>query len=810
AASDGTYTLAARFNDSGSSIAVPRQPFTVEATHPETGVISAPASGDFTGGGPSATQDLVFSATGLVSGTVARLDGTVASAGTVRLSGGSLLSDLTTTIDIDGGYLFAGLPPATYTLVATIPTGVTGTASATVAAGQETVADITLVPAGTVRGIVRTGGGDPAVDVRVDLLGADPNRAASNRETRTDTAGEYVFPDVPLGTYDVRATEPSTGLATVASVEVFEEMTTTQDLDLVAVGSVVVDATFTDASVAALAPVQIRRDPIGTFFASVGSTDFQGRLVIEAVPLGAYTVRVIHPANPLITSEVSGAITAHAEEASVPVVLAIDQPPTVALVSPMAGDEFLDGATVALAADAMDDVLLQRVDFLVDGEVVASDGDAPYTADVVLTAPDVRSPRSLQAVALDNGGNSTPSAAVAVTVIEDLEPPTVTVTAPADGVSVIEGTSVSVQATAADNVAVDRVELLANGGAFATDASSPYGSTFAIPADYADAGPTNLELGARAFDRAGLSSVDAVNLTVVPDEPPTIELTASPPDLSDAIEGETVTFTATATDDIDADVDLFVDGELRQTRTGAPFTFLYTVPSLGSVVNPIEVVLVARDTQNQTASTAPIRLNVVADTPPTVTLTAPVAADEIVEGTLFTISADATDDLGVTRVDFQVDGQVVGFDTTAPYSIQVRLDSGADLETVTIGAVAADTIGQIGSDALDIIRRDDTVPPAISISSPSPGAIFSVGPSDVAILIDTSGSAGNSCGADIDDDGATDNILKCEIFAAKALLDFLDPVDTQVTVIDFSSSAIVTWVSTGSRKSSSALAAKIS
>ncbi|MEO1065670.1 MAG: Ig-like domain-containing protein, partial [Actinomycetota bacterium] len=171
-----------------------------------------------------------------------------------------------------------------------------------------------------------------------------------------------------------------------------------------------------------------------------------------------------------------------------------------------------------------------------------------------------------------------------VTVIEDLVPPTVTVTAPADGVSVIEGTTVSVQATAADNVAVDRVELLANGGAFATDPSSPYGSTFAIPADYADAGPTNLELGARAFDRAGLSSVDAVNLTVVPDEPPTIELTASPPDLSDVIEGETVTFTATATDDIDVDVDLFVDGELRQTRTGAPFTFLYTVPDLGSVV----------------------------------------------------------------------------------------------------------------------------------------------------------------------------------------------------------------------------------
>jgi len=782
----GFYSLASRFNNSGSSISVPRQAFMVEATHPVTRVISSPFLGDFPGGVSPAVQDVVFSGTGLITGTVRRPDGTVASAGTVRLTGDVLLGSFTSPIAIDGRYRFAGLPPATYNLVATIPTGVTGTTSATVVAGQETVADITLVPTGTVRGVVRTGGGDPAVNVRVDLLGTE-----LSRNVRTDTAGEYVFPDVPLATYTVRATEPATGLRTSATVEVFEEQTTFQDLDLIAIGSVIVEATFSDGGLAVQAPVQIRRDALGTFFASVGSTDFQGRLTIPTVPLGGFTVRVLHPSNPLAVGEASGAITTHGEELTVPVVVPVDDPPTVSLTAPAPGSEFLDGTAVNLIADALDDFGVSRVDFLVDGEVVATDTTAPYLVNVPLSVPPVGDERTLTATAFDNGGNSTVSAPVTVRVIQDLEPPQVVLTAPADGASFIEGTSILLQATASDNVAVDRVEFAAAAQVFASDPVPPYAATFNIPVDFADAGPTVLELRATAFDRAGLSSFSAANVTIVPDEPPTINVTAAPPDLSDVIEGETVTFSATATDDLGVVVDLLVDGELRQTRSNAPFTFLFTAPPLNTVVNPIEVVLVARDTQGQTTAAPPVRLNVVADMPPTVTITAPAAGTEIVEGSLVTVTADSTDDLGVTRVEFRVDGVTVGTDSVAPYRAQFRLASGADLSAVQIQAIAFDTAEQSGVDQISIVRRDDTVPPSVTISSPSEGSIFSVGPSDVAIVIDTSGSTGGSCGADIDGDTVIDTILKCEIFAAKELLNFLDPADTQVAVIDFQSSAIV-------------------
>ena len=715
-----------------------------------------------------------------------RPDGTVASAGTVRLTGDVLLGTFTAVIAIDGRYGFAGLPPATYNLVATIPTGVTGSTSATVTAGQVTIADITLVPAGVVAGAVRTGGGSPAVNVRVELLGTNPQRVVFS-----DTAGEYVIPDVPVGSYTVRAIEPATGLPTSAVVAILEDQTTTQDLDLIAVGSVVVEATYPDGSLAVQAPVQIQRDALGGFFASVGNTDFQGSRTIAAVPAGGFTVRVLNPANSLARAEVSGTITTHAEIQTLAVVVPVDDPPTVALTAPAAGSVFLEGTAVTLAADAADDFGISRVEFLLDGELVGTDVFVPFAVTVPLPAPPVGELRTLSARAVDNGGNATLSPPVEVSVVQDTTPPVVDITAPAAGASFIEGTSLSMQATASDNVAVDRVELAAGGAVFQVDANAPYAGTFAIPDDFADAGPTPLSLAATAFDRAGLSANASLAVTIVPDEPPTISLDTAPADGSDVIEGTNVFFLASASDDVGVSVDLFLDGALLQTRSSAPFGFTLTAPPLASTTNPIQVVLTARDTQGQTASTPPVSLNVVDDAPPEVTITAPAGGAEVVEGALFTISADAIDDIGVTQVEFLVDGASLGVDLFAPYTTEFRLPSGADLSAVNIAAVATDTFAQTGSAAVSILRRDDTVPPNVTISSPSEGAIFSVGPSDVAIVVDTSGSTGSSCGADIDGDSITDNILKCEIFAAKELLDFLDPADTQVTVIDFSSSAIL-------------------
>jgi hypothetical protein len=786
----GIYTLASRFNNSGSTVAVPREAFTVQATHPVTGVGSAVEPGTFAPGAQTASRDVVFTATGLVAGTVRRPDGTVVSAGTVQLVGGGLIGTFTTGIAVDGMYMFAGLPAGTYTLTATLPhpqgTGVSASVSASVAAGQTSIRDITFPQTGGVAGMVRTGGGAPAVNVFVDL-----RSGAFVRQTRTGTGGDYAFLDVPEGPYTVRALEPATGLPSSAGVAVAGNQVTMQDLDLIAVGALDVRATFPDGSVAASAPVHVLRPAFGNFFGFAGTTNALGRLLIGGVPAGSFTVRVFHPRNSLIVAQVTGQVLTHGSTVQVPVTVPADAPPMVGITQPMAGDTFIEGTFVNVLVAAMDDVGVARVELLVDGVLTGTRFAGPYTFSFPAATPPGVTEQEILARAVDNGGNSALSAPVRITVIDDPNAPTVSLLAPAAGASFIEGTSIFVSASASDNIGVERVEFRAGGSLFATDGIAPYSATFNIPQDLASAGDTPLLISATAFDRAGNSATDSRTVTIRPDQPPTIVLTQAPPDFSSVIEGTVRTFAATASDDVSVVVDLLVDGVVRQTRGAPPFSFQFTAPAAATVTNPITVVLRARDTQNQTAATPPVRLNVVRDDPPSIGITMPASGAEFVEGSRVAFEATVSDDVGVQRVEFYVDGILAVTDLVAPYAASVRVGSGADGSLVILRAVATDTAGQTSQDVVTVVRRDDTVGPAVGISRPGDGSIVSVGTSDVAIVIDTSGSTGASSGADVDGDGIVDTILKAEVFAAKQLLGFLNPATTQVAVVDFESFAIL-------------------
>src|SRR5262249_15114206 len=122
-------------------------------------------------------------------------------------------------------------------------TGTMGTTSATVTAGQRTVANITIAGGGAVTGLVRTGRGAIAVGVLVQLEGD-----SFFRSTSTDTAGRYTFGDTPAGSYTVRAFEAHTDVPTSAAVTVVEDQSTTANLELVGLGIVEIQARFADGT----------------------------------------------------------------------------------------------------------------------------------------------------------------------------------------------------------------------------------------------------------------------------------------------------------------------------------------------------------------------------------------------------------------------------------------------------------------------------------------------------------------------------------------------------------------------------------
>ncbi len=87
--------------------------------------------------------------------------------------------------------------------------------------------------------------------------------------------------------------------------------------------------------------------------------------------------------------------------------------------------------------------------------------------------------------------------------------PTVSITNPANNSIVPRKATVTITATASDNVGVTRVEFLVNGALQCTDTSAPYSCNWRVPG----AANKTYQLQARAFDQAGNSGAASVQVT---------------------------------------------------------------------------------------------------------------------------------------------------------------------------------------------------------------------------------------------------------------------------------------------------------
>jgi len=115
-------------------------------------------------------------------------------------------------------------------------------------------------------------------------------------------------------------------------------------------------------------------------------------------------------------------------------------------------------------------------------------------------------------------------------------------------------------------------------------------------------------------------------------------------------------------------------------------------------------------------------------TPPTVSITAP-ASGATVSGTT-SVTASASDNVGVVGVQFRLDGSNLGAeDTTAPYSVSWNTTTTGN-GSHTLTAVARDAAGNVSPvSAVTVTVNNappppppDTTPPTVSITAPSNGA----------------------------------------------------------------------------------------
>ncbi|HYR90318.1 MAG TPA: Ig-like domain-containing protein, partial [Terriglobia bacterium] len=331
-------------------------------------------------------------------------------------------------------------------------------------------------------------------------------------------------------------------------------------------------------------------------------------------------------------------------------------PPTVAFTSPAGGSTV--GGTISLIANASDNVAVAGVQFKVDGVGLgAEDTTAPYSTSWNTTTA-TNASHTLTAVARDTSGNQTTSSPLTVTVFNDSTPPTVTITSPASSSTV--GGTVNVTADASDNVAVAGVLFKLDGVELgAEDTTAPYSASWNTTT--ATNGSHTLTAVARDGSTNQTTS-SPVTVTVFNDTTaPTVTITSP---ASSSTVGGTVNVTADASDNVAvAGVQFKLDGvDLGAEDTTAPYSASWntTTATNGSHI----LTAVARDGSSNRTTSSPVTVVVLNDsTPPTVTITSPSSGSSV--GGTITISADASDNVGVAGVQFKLDDVDLGAEATA-------------------------------------------------------------------------------------------------------------------------------------------------
>ena len=311
--------------------------------------------------------------------------------------------------------------------------------------------------------------------------------------------------------------------------------------------------------------------------------------------------------------------------------------------------------------------------------------------------------------------------------------PTVSITSPSNGAAIITGTTVTVNANAADaNGSVTGVQFFLNGVSIGTDNTAPYSATFV-----AATGTQTITAVATDNDCASTTS-SAVVVTVAPNQAPTITLSAP----TTAIAGTTVTFTATASD-VDgsvAQVQFFVNNVSVGIDNTAPYSVTYTT-TLGSNQ---QVRAVATDNLGLTGNSNVVNMNVLANVPPTCSLTSPLAGSSFIAPAVITVSASASDSDGsVTQVEFFVNNVSIGIDATAPYSVAYTSTPG----TKAFKAVATDSNG--ATTTSNIVSLDIADPNALPYAVGTVSQTCNIGTYCIPVAVAVTNPIANVIGFDV-------------------------------------------------------------
>ncbi len=196
--------------------------------------------------------------------------------------------------------------------------------------------------------------------------------------------------------------------------------------------------------------------------------------------------------------------------------------------------------------------------------------------------------------------------------------------------------------------------------------------------------------------------------------PPVTSITA--PAAGSTVSG-TVSVTASASDNVGVtNVQFYVDGSLAGSDATSPYAYSWNTASVsnGSHTLQSRAYDAAGNVGNSTTISVTVNNTTSDTTPPVTSITAP-AAGSTVSGTV-SVTASASDNVGVTNVQFYVDGALAGSDATSPYAYSWNTASVSN-GSHTLQSRAYDAAGNVGnSTTISVTVNNTTGPPDLTAS----------------------------------------------------------------------------------------------
>lgn len=213
---------------------------------------------------------------------------------------------------------------------------------------------------------------------------------------------------------------------------------------------------------------------------------------------------------------------------------------------------------------------------------------------------------------------------------------------------------------------------------------------------------------------SGPSDAVVVTVPVAPDStPPAVAIVAPDTDQTYSV-AQTVTVAAQAGDDVGVTkVEFYDNGELRGSDSEVPFTlsWSFTGADNGAHLWTAKAFDAAGNSATSAPRTLTVQIQSTDTTAPTVTISAPAANATYTSPQTVVVSAAASDNVAVSKVEFYDGATLKAVDTTSPYSFSwtfLAADNGSHAWT----AKAVDAAGNSATSAVRLLTVSIPVLPA--------------------------------------------------------------------------------------------------